>query len=138
MEQTRPSQIGVRQEGAIKIGIVENCATQVRAREICAIETRVSEVSFKEIGSLKICFRQSGESQDRATQRSRAEVYRPPVNWAELALAQAQSGIVQNRILGRIVLTPRVPCSGPAAQNLDMNNLGHRRYQRYCTLRAKL
>src|SRR5262249_56710300 len=34
VEQTRPSQIGVRQEGAIKIGIVENCATQVGARKM--------------------------------------------------------------------------------------------------------
>jgi hypothetical protein len=34
VEQTRPSQIGVRQEGAIKIGIVEHCATQVRARKM--------------------------------------------------------------------------------------------------------
>ena len=34
VEQTGPSQIGVRQEGAIKIGIVENCATQVRARKM--------------------------------------------------------------------------------------------------------
>jgi hypothetical protein len=57
VEQTRPSQIGVRQEGATKIGIVENCATQVRAREICAIETRLGEVSFKEIGSLKVSSR---------------------------------------------------------------------------------
>jgi hypothetical protein len=42
-----------------------------------------------------------------------------------LALAQAQSGIVQNRILGRVVLTPSVPRSGTAAQNLDVNNLAH-------------
>ena len=34
VEQTRPVQIGVRQEGAIKIGIVDNCATQVRARKM--------------------------------------------------------------------------------------------------------
>src|SRR5262249_23347645 len=34
VEQTRPSQIGVRQDSAIKIGIVENCATQVRARKM--------------------------------------------------------------------------------------------------------
>ena len=68
VEQTRPSQIGIRQEGAIKIGIVENCATQVRARKICAIETRVGEVSFRKICSLKVSSRQAGETQESATQ----------------------------------------------------------------------
>jgi hypothetical protein len=123
VEQTRPSQIGVRQEGAIKIGIVKNCATQVRARKICAVKSRVGEVSLRKICSLKVSSRQAGETQESATQRRRAEIYRPPVDRAELPLAQAQSGIVQNRILGRVVLTPSVPRSGTAAQNLDVNNL---------------
>jgi hypothetical protein len=83
----------------------------------------VGEVSFKEIGTLKIGSRQSGESQDRATHRSRVEVYRAPVDRSELTLAQAQSGVVQIRILGRVFLTPSVPCSRTAAQNFDMSTL---------------
>jgi len=68
VEQTRPSQIGVRQEGTTKIGIVENCATQGRAREICAVKSRVGEVSFRKICSLKVSSRQAGETQESATQ----------------------------------------------------------------------
>ena len=68
VEQTRPSQIGVRQERATKIGIVENCATQVRARKICAVESRMGEVSFRKICSLKVSSRQASETQQSAAQ----------------------------------------------------------------------
>ena len=90
------------------------------------------------IGTLKIGSRQSGESQDRATHRSRTEVYRPPIDWSELTLAQTESGVVQNWILGGVLFTPGVPRSGTEAQNLNVRTVGQLTLlKRNYTLRAE-
>jgi hypothetical protein len=98
----------------------------------------MGEISFRKIASLKVSSRQAGESQERATHGGRTEVYRASIDGSKLTLAQTESGMVQIRILGRVFVTPSVPCSRTAAQNLNVRTLGQlTTTERYDTLRAE-